>query len=732
MKKKTVACLREVSVFFLLGVGRPTNGVRKGIATQWVSSLILVWIGLLFQAAATQAAESQPVDDAALCARALVSEGDTSRLQRVLFKARRGGEITVGVIGGSITQGASASKPENRYGALIAAWCRERFPGAPVNLVNAGIGATGSNYGALRARRDLLSQHPDLVIVEYAVNDANTQASAETLEGLIRQILNQADRPAVMLLFMMNQQGTNAQEWFAKVGEHYRLPMVSYRDALWPEIVAGRMTWTDISPDAVHPNDRGHGYAGRFVTHFLESVLRRLPAGSTPLEIPALPKARFTDCYERTALFEGDTLKPVANSGWSFDAANGCWKSDQPGSVVEFELEGEAVFTMHWGVRGPMGRAKVQVDSGAPKVLDGWFDQTWGGYRQTTEIVGGLKLGNHRVRLELLEDKAFQSAGHEFRILGLGAAGCRGGEVEKGEGRGERPTVELVRDPHFQNGFVLLEPAVGKRVPYAEIDGLTAGVTPVWDVAQWSSRFRLAATAFDRLADGSLRYTNEAKRITLGGTGTPASDLSLGVLGSVEYGLHARRSGDPWVHLLVQQDVEKSPTLAELTAARLQVEAKLLRSEKVTTPEYSPGLHAAQFQIFFSVQNRQRQSPGFGQYLWFGIPLYDDRQRIPAGHKAQDTGDTGMFIYTPAGDVFTPRSSHDGEWISIDKDLLPLMREGLETAWQRGFLKDSRSFADYRICGLNMGWEVPGIFDVEMQVRNLSLKVTSHAAPSTQ
>jgi len=182
-----VACLREVSVFFLLGVGRPTNGVRKGIATQWVSSLILVWIGLLFQAAATQAAESQPVDDAALCARALVSEGDTSRLQRVLFKARRGGEITVGVIGGSITQGASASKPENRYGALIAAWCRERFPGAPVNLVNAGIGATGSNYGALRARRDLLSQHPDLVIVEYAVSLIHEIAAPDISDALARK-----------------------------------------------------------------------------------------------------------------------------------------------------------------------------------------------------------------------------------------------------------------------------------------------------------------------------------------------------------------------------------------------------------------------------------------------------------------------------------------------------------------------------------------------------------------
>ena len=103
-----------------------------------------------------QVAASRPTDDAALCAQSLVSPGDTARLQRVLAKARRGESVTVAVIGGSITQGASATKPERRYGNLVAAWWRQQFPKAKIKFVNAGIGATGSDYGALRARRDLL------------------------------------------------------------------------------------------------------------------------------------------------------------------------------------------------------------------------------------------------------------------------------------------------------------------------------------------------------------------------------------------------------------------------------------------------------------------------------------------------------------------------------------------------------------------------------------------------
>jgi lysophospholipase L1-like esterase len=363
-------------------------------------------------------------DEAVLSRRSLLSEGNTARLQQVLAKGRRGEPVTIGVIGGSITQGAAASKPENRYGNRVAAWWREQFPKAEVKFVNAGIGATGSDYGALRAGRDLLSKHPDLVIAEYAVNDGNTRAAAETLEGLVRQVLKQANQPGLVLLFTMNQAGGNAQEWQGKVGAHYALPMVSYRDALWPEIQAGRMTWSDISPDSVHPNDRGHAYCAQGIIHLLKKVLADLPPDDrlTPIKT-SLPPPLLSDVYEHAALFEADALKPVANQGWAYDSASTSWKSDQPGSAIEFEVEGRRIVAMHYVVRGPMGRVKVTVDAGGARELNGWFDQTWGGYRQSNEIARDLSPGRHRIRFELLTGKSDASTGHEFRILGLGAAG---------------------------------------------------------------------------------------------------------------------------------------------------------------------------------------------------------------------------------------------------------------------------------------------------------------------
>lgn len=353
----------------------------------------------------------------------LVSMGDVTPLMRVMAKAQRGEPVVVGVIGGSITQGAAASKPEFRYGNRIAAWWQSNFPGSKIELVNAGIGATGSSYGVMRAQRDLLSHKPDFIVVEFAVNDPRDRANAESYEGLIRQILREPQAPAVLLLFMMTKDGGNAQEWQAKLGAHYNLPMVSYRDAMWGEIQAGRLAWTDISPDQVHPNDYGHEQAAKFVINLLEQV-----RAGRPKELPAagarvLPAPLFTDLFDHTTLLEAPDLKPVSNQGWVLDTNLKCWKSDLPGSVIEFDMNGKLLYGAYYRLRGAMGKAKVTVDGGSPVVLDAWFDQTWGGYRQTYPLGKDLPAGVHRVRVELLEDKDAESTGHEFRLLGISAAG---------------------------------------------------------------------------------------------------------------------------------------------------------------------------------------------------------------------------------------------------------------------------------------------------------------------
>jgi lysophospholipase L1-like esterase len=378
--------------------------------------LVLAWLALANVGCAN-------VDVDGLAERALMSPGNGVRLQHVMAKARRGETITIGAIGGSITQGAKATEPSYRYINIVTEWWRTHFPRATVEMVNAGVGATDSRYGALRVKRDLLSHRPDLVIVDFAVNDPSDHRCAETMEGLLRQILSQPNSPAIVLLFMMKESGTNAQPWQAPIGAYYGLPMVSYRDALWPEIEAGRLKWAEISPDDIHPNDFGMKLAAEFIVHLCAQTMKNLPDDAQLLSVPPVEKPLINDRFEHVKLDDGKNLQPIFEKGWTFDPTQNDWRSSEPGSAIEFEAPGQSISLTFYRLRGKMGRVKVQVDGGPVTLLDAWFPGTWGGYHDTVMIADRLPAGMHRIRVELLKERNPESQGYEFRLHAIGSAG---------------------------------------------------------------------------------------------------------------------------------------------------------------------------------------------------------------------------------------------------------------------------------------------------------------------
>jgi lysophospholipase L1-like esterase len=286
---------------------------------------------------------------ARLCQQGFVSEGNTTRLQHVLANARDGKPVTVGVIGGSITGGAGASNWGKSYSPLVLNWWKKTFPQSKITFVGAGIGGTGSMYGALRAHEHLLPKQPDFVITEFAVNDDSSRTRQETLEGLTRQILNQPNQPTNLMLFMLHNrdgQPSNAQEAQQAIGQHYDLPMLSFRNAVWPEIEAGRYDWSDVLADQVHPNDNGHAISAGLVTQFLETVLDTLPEASELPEIPAVPEPLFTDTFEHVKLYRAGQAETRRNDGWTVEKGDWrgpWWASDKPGSVLELKVEGDTL-----------------------------------------------------------------------------------------------------------------------------------------------------------------------------------------------------------------------------------------------------------------------------------------------------------------------------------------------------------------------------------------------------
>lgn len=110
-------------------------------------------------------------------------------LKNVFARLEAKQPVTIAYLGGSITAGAGSSKEENSYRALTTRWFREQFPDVKITEVNAAIGGTGSDLGVFRVRRDVLEAKPDLLFVEFAVNDGGAAPAQilRAMEGIVRQ-----------------------------------------------------------------------------------------------------------------------------------------------------------------------------------------------------------------------------------------------------------------------------------------------------------------------------------------------------------------------------------------------------------------------------------------------------------------------------------------------------------------------------------------------------------------
>lgn len=350
--------------------------------------------------------------------RAVVNPGNAARLADAMKRAQAGEKITIGTIGGSITQGTAASTTDERYANRALQWWAKTFPKAQLDFVNAGIGATDSYIGVHRVDADLLSKKPDVVIVEFSVNDTDAALNLQTYDSLVRKILQAENHPAVILLFTTQEDGTSLQDTHMQIGSAYNLPMISYKNAVLPEIEAGKFTWRDISPDNIHPNSVGHGIIGELLWSYFNSVYAKLDQIDTSdLTFTATPVTK--DLYAKGQLLDSKTLTPKTMQGFEQAEVSNQFPNDwttKEGGELTFEVTGSNIGVLYYKtVDGKSGQYCVYVDDRLIQVLDGDFTGGWGNYAQAQQVYTSDTPSTHTVTIKQLEGTDLT----QFTVLGL-------------------------------------------------------------------------------------------------------------------------------------------------------------------------------------------------------------------------------------------------------------------------------------------------------------------------
>lgn len=299
---------------------------------------------------------------------------------------------------------------------------------------------------------------------------------------------------------------------------------------------------------------------------------------------------------------------------------------------------------------------------------------------------------------------------------------------------------ELFLDPKFETGFSV--GAAGRGVDSYPLDYnmlLPGSETYNWLCSQWGCKYGFGDSYGNALITGHEPYEVEcidgeyqfecydaAGKLSHALRVNPTiGKLTMDMNASVEYEedgvIVPRTNGNEyWCHILLSQGFVQQPLVQNLKKLVLTADVTINKcTDMHPAGTYNPNMHAAQFLMYLVVKSTKDT-----EYMWFGIPFFDNRYPFMEEHTQID-GVENKFLYQVPASAFAPDGSMPGTTMNIELDLIPYFERALTLAQTQYDRFNSSTADDLYVSGMNVGWELPGVFDVSASIQNYSLKAVA-------
>lgn len=348
--------------------------------------------------------------------RPLVESTARGGLPNFYRKLELGRTVKIAYFGGSITA-------QNGYRVHSAKYFQQQYPKAKVQGIHAAIGGTDSNLGAYRLEHDVLVHKPDLVFVEFAVNDGGARPYniRRSMEGIVRHIWRSLPKTDIVFVYTIVagnikdlQAGkmSSSASVMEDIADYYGIPSIHLgveiaklegegklvmkvkregmtrvsgselniksdsvvnKDGMIPVLANGKIPF---AADGVHPyTDTGHAL-------YMSAIERSLPAikaagaGKAPLARKELPKPILAECWENAVTVPLDDPRVKLTGDWRkndrkepitrpFLNRSDVFFTFKPGAEITFKYRGYAAAA--YNLLGPTGGiVEVTVDGKNP------------------------------------------------------------------------------------------------------------------------------------------------------------------------------------------------------------------------------------------------------------------------------------------------------------------------------------------------------------------------------
>nr|MCR4646102.1 endo-1,4-beta-xylanase [Oscillospiraceae bacterium] len=299
--------------------------------------------------------------------------GNTSRLVKKLAAAEAGEPLTVAYLGGSITEGKNYTTPFSNY-------LKNTFANGEFTEVNAGMSGTSSVVGLVRSESNIVAYNPDIIFIEFSVNDHEDILYKKGLESVIKKFLEMPNEPAVGIIINRSKGGFSTQAQMAPIGANYDIPVISMDDALTKAFNSGFLQPGDYFTDEYHPHQQGGQLVADCMAYWVRQALKTENI-SDEYTMPSkyVYGAEYSSCEN----VDPKTLTNFNAGSWATGQGYASGKlpfgyNCNGGSPMTFKCNAKGFIVVFKANSSGMGSIDVTVNGKTTKI-NGNKQYTWGG-----------------------------------------------------------------------------------------------------------------------------------------------------------------------------------------------------------------------------------------------------------------------------------------------------------------------------------------------------------------